>query len=392
MTNTAESIQPETKITCQICLKLCHSIQAHLKECHEDCSIEEYKEKYPLAPLMSELAEKKLKEHLAKKSNKTSMATAAKVVAMSTSNKQPMHELFGLRKSAKTLRKSGDPIMITTNPKHDFQDMVPEVDDNYVYPVDTLKIALMGLEMNIPTYLWGHSGIGKSSIWEQIFSRTNWPSIRVQHTGSTEESHILGSMSANENGTYFEPGPLPLAMRHGWAYLADEYDFAFPQVMAVYQSVLEGKPLIIKEAPPEWRQVKPHPNFRIIATGNTNGAGDESGLYQGTNVQNAANFERFGIVEQVPYMDAREEKKIVMKQAKLKDEHASKVIEFAKLIRTAYDGRKIGYTIGPRVLINIGKLWIARGSAACGVKLAFTNRLPETDRQVVNDLAQRVFG
>ena len=37
-------------------------------------------------------------------------------------------------------------------------------------------------------------------------------------------------------------------MKHGWVYLADEYDFAFPQILGVYQPVLEGEALVIKEA------------------------------------------------------------------------------------------------------------------------------------------------
>ncbi|MDW2825454.1 hypothetical protein [Klebsiella quasipneumoniae] len=67
--------------------------------------------------------------------------------------------------------------------------------------------------------------------------------------------------------------------------------------------MLEGKALIIKEGTPEWRYVEPHKPFASIGTGNTNGSGDETGLYQGTNIQNAANFSRFGIVSHVKYME-----------------------------------------------------------------------------------------
>lgn len=69
-------------------------------------------------------------------------------------------------------------------------------------------------------------------------------------------------------------------MKHGWVYLADEYDFAFPQILGVYQPVLEGEALVIKEATPEWRRITPHERFAFIGTGNTNGSGDETGLYQ----------------------------------------------------------------------------------------------------------------
>ncbi|BBI61791.1 hypothetical protein HSBAA_30970 [Vreelandella sulfidaeris] len=186
---------------------------------------------------------------------------------------------------------------------HDAQDMVPEVDEEFIWMPELLRDCIAALDHNIPAMFWGHAGTGKSTAWEQYAAYTNRPFIRIQHTANTEEAHIIGQMLANESGTYFEPGPLAMAMRFGWVYLADEYDFAFPQVLGVYQPVLEGKPLIIKEAPHDWRRVDPHPQFRFVATGNTNGAGDETGLYQGTNLQNAANYSRFGIVTKTSYMD-----------------------------------------------------------------------------------------
>ncbi len=67
-------------------------------------------------------------------------------------------------------------------------------------------------------------------------------------------------------------------MKNGWVYLADEYDFAFPQILGIYQPVLEGEPLVIKEATPDWRRVAPHKRFAFIGTGNTNGSGMKRGF------------------------------------------------------------------------------------------------------------------
>ena len=35
----------------------------------------------------------------------------------------------------------------------------------------------------------------------------------------------------------------------------------FPQILGVYQPVLEGEALVIKEATPEWRRITPHERF-----------------------------------------------------------------------------------------------------------------------------------
>jgi cobaltochelatase CobS len=200
-------------------------------------------------------------------------------------------------------------------------------------------------------------------------------------------------MLARDGSTYFEPGPLALAMKHGWVYCADEYDFAMPAVLAVYQPVLEGEPLYIKEAPPEWRHIVPHPNFRFVATGNTNGSGDETGLYQGTQLGNAANYSRFAVTEEVGYMAPKIEAAVVAQQSGAAISDAERVVDFANEVREAFKASRISATISPRELIAAAKVGLVKGSDwRTGLKLAFTNRLPRVDKETVEQFAQRVFG
>ena len=228
-------------------------------------------------------------------------------------------------------------------------------------------------------------------------SRTGRPFIRVQHTVNTEESHILGQMHVNSlNGhavTEFALGPLPLAMLNGWVYCADEYDFALPSVSAVYQPVLEGHSLIIKEAPAEFRVIKPHANFRFVGTGNTNGGGDETGLYQGTQIHNAANYSRFGITIEVDYAEQKVEAAIIAGQASIRLDDAKKLVAFGVEVRKSFRGALISTVISTRELITAAKLGLVRGGDwRWGLQMAFANRLSRTDREVVDGYAQRVFG
>lgn len=384
------------KITCQICGAQVHAIQLHLRDEHPEVTLEDYKKSYPEALVMSDLAKSRLEAKMKAKPEtvETEMAgaTAASLTTLGKSVRKAMHEVFELGKVKAALNTKGEPIPISIQSLGgEFDDMIPEKDPAYIFNIDLLKTILLGLELNIPTYLWGHAGVGKTTIIEQVAYYTNRPYIRVQHTINTEEMHIVGEMRANESGTYFEPGPLTLAMKHGWAYCADEYDFAHPSVLAVYQAVLEGKPLVIKEAPAEWRVIKPHPNFRFLATGNTNGAGDESGLYLGTQMGNAANYSRFGIVENVPYMSKKQEVGIICNQSGIIKDDAEKLVQFADAVRKSFDSGKMSATIGPRELINAAKIGLRRGSWRTGLSLSFINRLGQVDRETADGVAQRIF-
>jgi cobaltochelatase CobS len=395
------------KITCAICGAKIHAVPLHLKSDHPEMTLSEYRETYPGEPLLSPFAQKKVEENAAKKAGAaipTKEVERPAAVEPPPLNlletlppaaivKRPLHEVFGLSATCKdAMSAKGAPIPIQTLSPHDHQNMVPDVFEGYVYDVDELKNVVLALELNIPTYVWGHKGSGKSELMEQVCARTNRPMVRLQHTVNTEESHILGQWTARAGETVFEYGPLPHAMIHGYAYLADEYDFALPSVLAVYQPVLERKALYIKEAPEHMRHVKPHPNFRFMATGNTNGSGDETGLYQGTVLQNSANYDRFGMVINKKYMEKTDESKILQNHLGLKSVDADKMVEFAALVREAYDGAKIGDTISPRALLYAATIGLKRASFSQGITLAFTNKLSKVDREVVAGLAKRVFG
>lgn len=385
------------KIKCRICGAETHSIQMHLKQDHTDeLSLDDYIAKFPDAPLMSELAKKKLAEKRALKGEVTvEMAKEAKdttFIPKDSIVKKPLHEVFALGKAKAAMSVKGEaiPISVVVNSSH--ADLVPDASDDYVYDIDELKNVILALELNIPTLVWGHKGSGKSELLEQVAARTGRPFMRVQHTVNTEESHIVGQWTVRDGHTVFELGPLPLAMINGWMFCADEYDFMLPSVSSVYQAVLEGKSLMIKEAPADMRVVKPHPNFRFVATGNTNGAGDETGLYQGTSIGNSANYDRFGMVINKQYMKKAAESQILQNRVGLVKEDADKMVEFAGLVREAYDGAKISDVISPRTLIYAAKIGVKRGSFRQGLTLSFVNKLSKIDREVVDGIAQRLFG
>lgn len=383
------------RIKCQICNAEIHSVQLHLKQDHPELTLQMYQEKYPDAPILSELAKMKIAEKAAEaeKSKPASEAvSSARPTAADGTMRRALHEVFGFGKIKAAMNSKGEPIPVTCMTETSHPEFVPDANDGYVYEMEDLKNALLAIELNIPTYCWGHAGTGKTEFYEQIAARTGRALIRVQHTVNTEESHVIGMWTVKDGQTVFQLGPLAMAMKHGWTYLADEYDFALPSVLSVYQPVLEGKPLVIKEADDANRVIRPHKNFRFLATGNTNGSGDETGLYQGTSIQNAANYDRFGMVIHKKYMKPDLEAKILVNRAGIDEGDAKKLVDFANRVRESYDGSKISNTISPRTLINAAKLGLRRGSYRAGISLSFANKLSRVDAEVVDGLSQRIFG
>lgn len=383
-------------INCEICGAKTHSIKLHLDQAHPGVSLEDYKLKYPDAPVLSELAKQKIAEKraaMAAAPAATGVAAApAGDPASASASRQPLHQVFGFSSDNPEARnaRGGEIPVSVYNPAD--PSLVPDIDANYVFDLSTLKNALMAFELNINLYVWGHTGCGKTTMLEQICARTRRPMLRVQHTINTEEAHIVGQWTAKDGSTEFELGPLAVAMKEGLVYLADEYDFALPSVLSVYQPVLEGKPLVIKEADAANRIIRPHPNFRFVATGNTNGSGDETGLYQGTQLQNAANYDRFNMVLEVKYMPESLESEVVHKQAGVALKDAQKLVSFANQIREAYASNKLSSPLSPRTIIAIAKIGMMKGDYRAGISLAFTNKLSRVDKETADGIAQREFG
>lgn len=391
----------DKKITCHIDGARVHSVAQHIRDNYADTwTVEKYKEEFPDEPLMSDAA----REYLARKKAAGTKATEGVDAPKNAAGKPSdelifkrvhFHEQFELGNIKAAQNPRGEPIAISVQQsyKGDSASYVPEIDQNFVFDIGLTKNVLIAFELGFTLYLWGMHGTGKTSVLEQVAARLLLPFMRVQHTINTEESHIIGQYVVRNGSTEFQLGPLPIAMMNGMVYCADEYDFAMPSVLSVYQPVLEGKALIIKDAPPEYRVIHPHKRFRMCATGNTNGGGDETGLYQGTQLQNAANYSRFAITQEVAYPSPSVEAAIVSNQARIDLADAERMVSFAKEIRESHKAGRLSSTISPREMINAARLGVIRGSDwRAGLDLAFIARQSRVDQQTITQYAQRIFG
>ena len=272
---------------------------------------------------------------------------------------------------------------------------VPDFDANYVFDPDTTLAILAGFAFNRRVMVQGFHGTGKSTHIEQVAARLKWPCIRINLDAHISRIDLIGRdaivLRDGLQVTEFREGLLPWALQTPTALVFDEYDAGRPDVMFVIQRVLEteGKLTLLDQN----RVIRPDPNFRLFATANTVGLGDTSGLYHGTQAINQGQMDRWNIVVALNYLPGPVETEIVMKKVPgLAEKVASDMVKVADLTRTGFMNGDISTVMSPRTVITWGQNAAIFKDVGFAFRLSFLNKCDETERMLVAEYYQRVFG
>lgn len=297
---------------------------------------------------------------------------------------------------------SGQPSGVPVNGYAAATPYTPAIDTDYAFQESARDIICWFLYGNDALYLTGPTGCGKTSGIKQIAARLNFPVFEVTGHGRLELADLLGHLSVDKGSMKFEYGPLALAMRYGGLFLFNELDLASPDIAAGLNTILDGSPLCLAENGGEL--IEPHPMFRFAATGNTNGSGDDTGLYSGTLRQNLAFLDRFTVCE-VGYPS--EETEISLLTRKFPDlpfSVCSIMVSYANEIRKLFVGgdgvtQQIEVTFSTRSLIrwadltvryqNLARQGISPVRYALDRALGF--RASRETRALMGELCQRMF-
>ena len=153
--------------------------------------------------------------------------------------------------------------------------------------------------------------------------------------------------------------------------------------------------------------IKPHPLFRFAATANTNAAGDETGLYQGTQRQNLAFADRFIFCE-LGYPDEATEEKLLADRYPILPEFIRIVmVGYANEVRRLFMGessmsnvdQSIEVTFSTRSLLRWANLTVKfQALAKQGIQpltyaldRAIGYRATRETRAMLHELAQRML-
>ena len=276
--------------------------------------------------------------------------------------------------------------------------LVPKVDFDFIFDNKTTESIVMGLKFNKKVLIQGLHGTGKSTHIEQVAARLNWPCVRINLDGHISKIDLLGKdaivIKDGKQVTTFNEGLLPWSIQNPVILVFDEYDAGRPDVMFVIQRILEssGKLTLLDQN----KIIEPHKFFRIFATSNTIGTGDNSGIYHGTQQINQGQIDRWNIVTTLNYIDPKIEEKIIAKKvknfAKNNKKNITQMVKLANLTRKGFKDSDISSLMSPRTSITWAENSEIFNDIDYAFKLTFLNKCEEDDKKIINEYYQRCFG
>lgn len=141
------------------------------------------------------------------------------------------------------------------------------------------------VNLRIPVFLSGPSGAGKNYMVKQIADGLG---LEFYFTNAvTQEYKLTGFIDAN--GTYHET-QFYKAFTKGGLFFLDEMDASIPEVLVILNAAIANGYFDFPTG-----KVDAHPDFRVVAAGNTLGTGADA-QYTGRYCLDRASLDRFAVV------------------------------------------------------------------------------------------------
>lgn len=142
------------------------------------------------------------------------------------------------------------------------------------------------IDNDIPVYLVGEAGTGKNFTLQEIATDLGY---EFYFTNSVQQEYKLTGF-IDAGGVYHET-EFYKAFTKGGLFFLDEIDASIPEVLVLLNAAIANRYFEFPNG-----RVDAHPDFRVVAAGNTVGSGAND-LYTGRLVLDSATLDRFVIIE-----------------------------------------------------------------------------------------------
>lgn len=247
----------------------------------------------------------------------------------------------------------------------------PNVTEVKVNTTPTVKIdgpvhaqfaqVLSAVAANVPMWLVGPAGSGKTTICEQVAKSMGLGFRVVNCTAAMTEYKVTGYRDAN--GVYAATDFRDM-FENGGVFVMDEIDNANPNTLGVLNSALANGYMAFPDG-----MVKRHENFRAIACANTFGTGATM-QYVGRNPIDAATIDRFAQLE-IGYDDNVE--LAMLRSVGLPDAAATKWLLAIRTARRNVETNGLKVIVSPRATLHGARLIAAGWTPAQAFQAKVTN-------------------
>lgn len=218
------------------------------------------------------------------------------------------------------------------------------------------------VESDIPVYLVGEAGTGKNFTLQELAEDMN---LEFYFTNSVQQEYkITGFIDA---GGVFHETEFYKAFTNGGLFFLDEIDASIPEVLVLLNAAIANRYFEFPNG-----RVDAHKDFRVVAAGNTVGAGANE-LYTGRLVLDSATLDRFVVI------DFDYDKNIELHIAKGNKE----LVNFTRGLRKFCKDNGIRATFSYRMIMNVSKLESAGLKLTSILEMAVLKGL---DRDTINTL------
>lgn len=215
----------------------------------------------------------------------------------------------------------------------------------YLAQSNEVELFEAAAEMNLPILIKGPTGCGKTRFIETMGEKLGREVYTVVCHDDLSAADLVGRHLINENGTYWQDGPLTKAVREGGICYLDEIIEARKDTTVVLHSLADYRRVLPIDRTGE--MIEAHPDFMLVVSYNPGYQNVLKGMKPSTK-------QRF-ISLSFDYPEAEREKEIIIKESGIDTDTADKLVNIAQEIRRLKDS-DIQEAVSTRLLVYAAKL------------------------------------